>query len=103
MTMRIRADLEKIKEQAKLQKETIETRNLEQVQGSFLQFDNHVNKLMDRSNGKVSSPSRNIVKAGLKNDLLYTAKDRWNLPTKKKYVSRNAKNTLTLRGTGDRS
>ena len=59
---------------------------------------------MDRSNAKVSSPARNIVKAGLRNDQLYNAKERWNLPTKKKYVSRNQGTaTLSLRGAGDRS
>lgn len=103
MTLRIRGDLEKIKEYAKLQKETIETRNLEQVHGSFLQFDSQANKLMDRSKGKASSPTRKIVKEHLTNDQLYSAKARWNLPNKKKHVSRNQGATLTLRGTGDRS
>ena len=59
---------------------------------------------MDRSNGKVSSPSRRIIKAGQKGDQLYNARERWNLPTKKKFVSRNQGTaTLSLRGTGDRS
>ena len=104
MTLRIRGDLEKIKEQAKLQKETIQTRNLEQVHGSFLQFDNHAGKLMDRSKHKLSSPTRKIIKENMKNDQLYDARDRWNLPNKKKYVSRNQGTaTLTLKGTADRS